>query len=213
VDDICKSRSTAVLLVEAKDDCHVVLALAKLHNLPEGAFGVHECAGTDGVLKRLNALIIAPDTDRPKTMGVLMDADDSVANRWRQLAAKLKLHGYDLPALPDPNGTVLEGSENKPRVGIWIMPNNSEVGMIEDFLLESLSADALNTASDAVNSARGKEFCTFKQVHYVKAVVHTYLAWQDEPGRPLGQSVTTGVLRGDTPTALKFVDWLRRLFS
>ena len=54
--DICKSEAERVLLVEGKDDCHVILALAQYYRLPEN-FGIYECGNDANVLKRLNALI------------------------------------------------------------------------------------------------------------------------------------------------------------
>ena len=40
--DICKSEAERVLLVEGKDDCHVILALAQYYQLAEN-FGIYEC--------------------------------------------------------------------------------------------------------------------------------------------------------------------------
>ena len=57
--DICKSEAERVLLVEGKDDCHVILALAQYYQLAEN-FGIYECGSDERVLKRLNALIPRP---------------------------------------------------------------------------------------------------------------------------------------------------------
>nr|WP_254435729.1 DUF3226 domain-containing protein [Dolichospermum sp. UHCC 0260] len=46
-----------------------------------------------------------------------------------------------------------------------------------------------------------------------KAIIHTYLAWQDEPGYPMGQAITKQSLRPHTDIAIKFTDWLTRLFN
>jgi hypothetical protein len=51
-----------------------------------------------------------------------------------------------------------------------------------------------------------------KEVHYSKALIHTYLAWQDEPGKTLGQSITSHVLQ-ETEIAQAFVKWLMLLFE
>ena len=48
----CKDEEQKVLLVEGKDDCHVVLALWNSNNLPR-MFGIYECESDEGVLKRL----------------------------------------------------------------------------------------------------------------------------------------------------------------
>ncbi|MFM6310006.1 MAG: DUF3226 domain-containing protein, partial [Dolichospermum sp.] len=54
--DICKQDTDKVLLLEGKNDCHVVMALCKAHQVPE-TFGIYECGADTEVLKRLNALI------------------------------------------------------------------------------------------------------------------------------------------------------------
>ena len=53
---LCKQDTDKVLLVEGDTDCHVVMALCEAHNVPE-TFGIYECNGFEGVIKRLNGLI------------------------------------------------------------------------------------------------------------------------------------------------------------
>jgi hypothetical protein len=206
--DICKSEAERVLLVEGKDDCHVVLALAQYYQLPEN-FGIFECGSDEKVLKRLNALIPKSDPGKPQAVGVVLDATEG---RWGQFTAKIAHHRYEIPAQPDPNGTIIEGDDTKPRIGVWIMPDNSNLGMLEDFLLSGAPVATIEVATEAVDLAKRRQVTTFKDVHYSKAVIHTYLAWQDEPGRPLGQSVTNKMLSPETPEARRFVAWLRKLF-
>ena len=65
---ICKHKGKQVLLVEGKNDCHVVLALCQYHSLPK-TFGIYGCENDDGLLKLLNALIIQPPaTSNPGTL-------------------------------------------------------------------------------------------------------------------------------------------------
>jgi hypothetical protein len=52
----------------------------------------------------------------------------------------------------------------------------------------------------------------FPPQHEIKAKVHTWLAWQEEPGMPMGRSITKGRLNVNAPQALVLIDWLRRLF-
>jgi hypothetical protein len=93
------------------------------------------------------------------------------------------------------------------------MPNNQASGMLEDFCCEMIDGSALLGVNDCIDLARAKGITTFKDSHRAKAVVHTFLALQDEPGKPLGQSITANTLRADTSTAQAFVAWLIRLFG
>ena len=36
---------------------------------------------------------------------------------------------------------------------------------------------------------------------------------QDEPGKPMGVSITAHVLNPDSPSGIKFLEWLKRLYS
>ncbi len=49
-------------------------------------------------------------------------------------------------------------------------------------------------------------------IRHSKAKIHTYLAWQEEPGKPMGQAITAKVLHAESETAKVFVEWIKRLF-
>jgi hypothetical protein len=52
----------------------------------------------------------------------------------------------------------------------------------------------------------------FKEQDRRKALIHTWLAWQEEPGKPLGQALTARYFDAHAPHALVFVNWIRQLF-
>lgn len=206
----CKDEGERVLLVEGLDDCHVVMSICGAHNVPE-TFGLYECGSDAQLLKRLNALVLK--TDAPTVIGIVLDADIGVDKRWAGIKSKLRHHNYQFPDIPEENGTIIEAQERLPKLGIWLMPNNQIMGMLEDFCLEMIEQKARQTAETAVIAAQKEGVSTFRTAHLSKAVVHTYLAWQDEPGRPLGQAITTQALRPCTQTSRAFTDWLTRLFA
>ncbi len=53
----------------------------------------------------------------------------------------------------------------------------------------------------------------FRDVYESKAHIHTWLAWQKEPGKPLGQAITARYLDADAPHAQQLMDWIRKLFD
>lgn len=209
-DSVCKQDTDRVLLVEGDNDCHVVMALCKAHDVPE-TFGIYQCGSDIGVLKRLNALIIGPNP--PQVIGVMLDADNpSVEGRWQSIRGKLQHYSYRFPSKPDADGTVVETSLDEPKLGFWLMPNNQTSGMLEDFCAELAEPESLAFARGCVAQAEDNQVTTFKEVHRSKAVIHTYLAWHDEPGYPLGKAITSQALRPHTDVAVKFTNWLIRLF-
>lgn len=208
--DPCNYVGKKILLVEGKTDCHVILALCNYCKIPE-TFGIYQCGGDLEVLKRLNALILQPDP--PERIGVILDADyGNIESRWEQVREKLKNYSFSIPKQPVPDGTIVEGGEDIPIVGIWLMPDNQKSGLLEDFLMPMMPAKAIEAATTCVENAKSIGVASFKESHKSKAVIHTYLSWQDEPGRPLGQSITSLVLQPDTELAETFVSWLKRLF-
>ncbi len=208
--DVCKQDTDKVLLVEGDNDCHVVMSLCAAHTVPE-VFGIYQCGSDAGVLKRLNALIVRPNP--PKVIGVMLDADNpSLTGKWDSIRSKLKHYSYTFPKNPNVDGTVIEGSSDEPKLGFWLMPNNQDSGMLEDFCAELAEPASLAFARQCVEEAQIRNVTTFKVVHHSKAVIHTYLAWHDEPGYPLGKAITKQALRPHTEVAVKFTNWLINLF-
>ena len=94
------------------------------------------------------------------------------------------------------------------------MPDNQLEGALEHFLqhLVPVSEPCWPFTRQVVAAAhrRGAAF----QVHdCLKARLHTCMAWSSEPGIPYGLAVAKSCFDTDTPLALRFVDWFRRLYS
>ncbi len=208
--DICKQDLDRTLLVEGADDCHVVMALCAAHHVAQ-TFGIYECDSDLGVLRRLNALIVRPDP--PLVIGAMLDADQpSLEGRWQSIRNKLAHYDYRFPESPVYDGTVIESESGLPKIGFWLMPDNRVSGMLEDFCQGLAEANSLDFATACVDEAKQRGVSTYKAAHRSKAIIHTYLAWQSEPGRPLGQAITAQALQPGTESAKLFTGWLRNLF-
>jgi hypothetical protein len=84
-------------------------------------------------------------------IGLVLDADDiqTPQERFEKLISKLSHLGLPLPSIP---GEVMKDS---PRFGIFIIPNNSKSGTLEDILLECAKVnypDLLNLSTNYVSS-------------------------------------------------------------
>jgi hypothetical protein len=204
---VCAEEGDQVLLVEGKNDCHVVMALLNSRAI-ERNFAIYECGNYEGVLRRVNALIPSPRGMR--SIGVVLDANQvGVGRRWQAVRDKLKRYSYTFPRSMSRQGTIVRGEDTEPHLGVWIMPDNVSQGSLEDFCLQLVAAADLKVVDRAVQLGEESGVARFKPEHRSKARVHTYLAWQDEPGKPMGQSITGGSL----PSGASSVDWLRRLFD
>jgi hypothetical protein len=201
-----------VLLVEGPVDREVVYHLCNHHRLDNrGRFETEAREGYEEVRDNVSIRLRTPTI---RTLGIVVDADEDLARRWNDLRAVLARGGYtSLPDTPDEHGTIIPAEGTLPRIGIWLMPDNKLLGMLEDFLHrlvregDSLIARA-HTAVDGIPTNER----LFKDTYRSKAILHTWLAWQEEPGTPLGLSVTRRYLDGDHDLARSFIGWLDRLF-
>ena len=56
----------------------------------------------------------------------------------------------------------------------------------------------------------GAEFAPQDQI---KATLHTWLAWQKEPGLPYGTAIKAKYFGNNSPVAMDFVSWFKILFA
>jgi len=204
-----KEQGPRLLLVEGKHDCHLISSLCKYYRVPE-CFKLYDC-GSDDMVMRTLAAMLAGSTPM-EVIGVVLDADNpGLLGKWAALRTKLIPEGYDVPPRPGRNGTVLSQPE-KPVIGVWLMPDNDVDGMLEDFCRRLVDQNAIAYAENCAASARELGFTSFIDNHLSKAAVHTYLAWQDAPGMPLGQALTAKALNPDQPIAELFYRFIMDLF-
>jgi hypothetical protein len=202
-----------VLLVEGRDDEHVLKNLCGQRGIPPlDEVKPHE--GVDHLLESFPVRLKASEDG--DVVGLVIDADTDLASRWESLRQRLTRAGYEaVPDSPAPEGTILDPPTGKllPRVGIWIMPDNRISGILEDFL--RLLVPHGSRLFDHVTScvaAIPQDERRFSQLAEPKAVIHTWLAWQEEPGKPLGTAITARYLDPHAPQVDVLVSWLKRLF-
>jgi hypothetical protein len=202
------------LMVEGPDDQWSIINLLTRHGYDwndarQVRPHVHP---TGGIAPLLEAASVASKT--LQRLGIVVDADISVANRWASLRDRLASTGFHLPQDPVPTGVVVDRASDGRRVGVWMMPNNQRPGILEDFLTKLIPADdpCLAHASAVTTTARNLG-APLQEKDLAKGVIHTWLAWRENPGQPLGLAITSHVLSHDSPEALQFVAWFRRVFD
>ncbi len=198
------------LLVEGKNDFHVICSLLEHYNVPE-LFSVEDKEGIDRLLEAFEVELIRIEVEK---LGVIVDADTDLSARWQQLRIILKNSGYHkVPLEPNLGGTVIM-EDGLPVVGIWLMPNNKIPGMLEDFVsLLVPQDDLLWPMTDSILQQVMQQECRFPHNHRMKAQIHTWLAWQEEPGKPMGQAITKHYLDANSLHAQELIIWIRKLFD
>ena len=204
------NRNKNLLLVEGKDDEHVFLSLLAYYNVPD-AFKIRNAKG---ISRLIDALELEVDSNELERIGVVVDADVVLEDRWNALKRVLINAGYrSIPLTPNSNGTIIQ-DEERPTVGIWLMPNNVLPGMIEDFIKFLVPEDdVLWPLAEEVVQKVVKTDRKFRLSYTSKAHLHTWLAWQEEPGGPMGQAITKRYLNANAPHAQELITWLRQLFE
>jgi hypothetical protein len=202
-----------ILLVEGVDDEHVLKHVCGNRGVPP----LDEVKNHGGVDRLLDSFPVRLKASGDGAIvGVVIDADTDVASRWRSLRDRLVGLGYEgVPDNPAPDGTIIDPPDKKllPRVGIWLMPDNQSKGILEDFLRFLVPEGARlfeHVKSSVAAIPEGER--RFSQLAEPKAVIHTWLAWQEEPGKPLGTAITARYLDPDVAQVDVLVSWLNRLF-
>lgn len=208
-------KHAKVLLVEGPDDQEVVTQFCASRGISHlGHFDVVQCGGYAPLRVRVGSELKA---DR-ETIGILVDADDVRENRWRSLRDVLLKHysqrepRQSVPEQLASDGLIVESKAWwQKRCGVWVMPDNTQSGMLEDFLLAQIPEDdaLLDHATRAVAELPERRF---SDKHHIKAKIHTWLAWQKEPGTPLRLAFKRRCFKTDNALAQRFHDWLVRLF-
>ena len=200
------------LIVEGRDDKWSILALTQLYGWdwdnPQGHYPYIDDAG--GVDNAVDALPVSVRTYN--RVGIVVDADTGQQSRWDGIKSKLHGVGFTLPAIPNPDGTVVSIGDK--RVGVWLMPNNQSPGKLEDFLAILIpSHDGCWGWADEATKGAADRGALFTESDFIKARIHAWLAWQREPGLPFGTAITAALFSHQAALAQKFVQWMAQLYS
>lgn len=209
------TTKSMTIYVEGRDDQAVIEALLDVKSIT--GVSVKSCDSDRGVNKELEKYLstIAKGSGPNDIRAIVLDADNGPASRWASFSNILVNNGgyTGIPRDPDPRGTVVR-CEGKPTIGIWIMPDNSTLGMLEDFVLLLIpEKDKLLDYAKSCIEKMDPSIKLFGDCHKSKVLVHTWLAWQKKPGKPMGTCIKSGALESSRPAAIDFFNWLENLRS
>ena len=202
-----------VLLVEGPDDKHVVIHLSERSGLAQN-FWIIEKEGKDTLL---DSIVLEARTPGRTVMGVVLDANDDLDARWQAVTDRLNrlrredhFDLPDLPATPEPGGTIIEG---RLRIGIWLMPDNLSTGELEDFVGSMIpSGDPVWPRAEDFIDGIPPDDRKFARGKIQRAKVHAWLAARESP-RPMGLAIKAEDLDTNVPNSTAFANWLRTLFQ
>ena len=196
-----------VLLVEGPDDKHVAIHVS--HSSPDMPDFLVIDKG--GIHNLLHSIPLEIRVEGRVAVGILVDANDDVQSRWQAVTDRLRRAGIQLPASPAPRGTIVD-VDGRPRVGVWLMPDNESPGELEGFFASMIPpGDPVWPLSEAYIDDIPEESRRFAQRKILKAKVHAWLATRERP-RPMGSAIDAGDLDMNAANVLGFPAWIRDLF-
>jgi hypothetical protein len=153
-------------------------------------------------------------TNGLESLGMVIDADADMNDRWQAIYTSCRSFIPDLPeALPETG--LIHKTEQGIRFGIWVMPDNRSRGMLETFLSLMIpdNSDSLWQYAKAATEEAKKIGAPFIPNHIDKANIYTWLAWQCPPGQPFPYALKDKIFDPTHPQAQKFVAWFKQLYG
>ncbi|MCZ8037365.1 MAG: hypothetical protein O9276_04335 [Microcystis sp. LE17-20A] len=207
---------TKKLLVEGAEELRVIPQLMEANgvtwNRGEEPLNIINCDGVENLLKPkyISAQLKTPNG--LTHLGIVIDADEEPDNRWKSL------YNACLPNIPNlpqnlPAAGLIITLESGIKFGVWMMPDNQSRGMLETFLAYLVPDNNLwQYTQNKVIEAK-QQGATYRDYHLDKANIHTYLAWQDPPGKQLHDAVKQRILNQSYPQSANFLRWLQELYE
>ena len=203
------------LHVEGEDDKHTIIHLLTRHGISFdlGPRPVDiKVEGCD--TKVLKEMKVAVKAASGRSVGFVIDTDRAIADRWQQVCSELKPLGFPMPDSPPESGYIQDLPSLRVRVGVWLMPDNKQdFGKLENLLRVLVPKDdPLLSHAEKSTDVAADIGASFTANDRIKAVLHSWLAWQREPGLPYGTAVKARFFEADAAVAQDFVKWFKAVY-
>ena len=212
------SMETSNIHVEGPHDLHSLVHLLGRHGIDyhcepwPPAFPKFIPVGSVEAL--LDGMETAIELSTGRVVGFVLDADSPLLDRWQAVRRRLERAGVDAPTQPVAEGFIGHSPTFQSKAGVWLMPDNQHDGKLETLLRTLIDEqDVLIGHATAATGTARELGARFRDVDRTKAVIHTWLAWQEEPGCPYGTAIRAKYFRHDNPAACTFVAWFKVLFG
>lgn len=154
-------------------------------------------------------------------LGAVVDADfceqenNGFTNRRQQLMELLTEKGFEIP---DASSEIHTGEifshPTGAKIGIWIMPNHNNDGMIEDLFLNSIKPEQqplLDYVKQSIDQLG--DLKQFQSHRNSKAELATWLAWQADPGISPSYAYYKNLFDKNSVQFQALTNWLERVFA
>jgi len=157
------------MLVEGMDDQYTIINLLKQHGVDWDDSStsppyIHKCGGIDNLLNQISVTVKGAEyTD----IAIVVDANGSIQDRWKSLRGRFADADIELPEQLDTTGTVVVDRAKSRNIGLWIMPDNTMNGALEDFVVNMMpESDRLLDYAQCASKKAKKYGAKFDDIDY-----------------------------------------------
>jgi hypothetical protein len=226
------SATKKILLVEGENDKGFFIEICKKLNLnatvrvaPPKELGGKKNS-KEGVIRFLEQELLPNLPDGNIThIAAVVDADyvahrGGYTNTLDRLSGVLAPFGFSLETgQAEKNGLRFTSVDGFADFGLWIMPDNQNEGMLEDWIKSCVKESEQVLFQQAVTVVERIPEPKFSESSRSKAEVATWLAWQKKPGHGLYYVMKDGFLQKDDllevdhPLFKELEQWLINVFA
>lgn len=218
--------SDHILLVEGEADRGFFEALCRSLNLdtsvevaPPRRFGAKRDT-KQAALHTLPTLLENLVDREDGRLAVVLDADSHVhgggfVRTVTQFSDVVGEYGYQqrTAGAQSQDGLLFSHDDGLNDLGLWVMPNNADEGMLEHWVAKCLTADERPWFDHAIRVIDELPWpAKFKELRRPKAEVATWLAWQERPGEGLYHAVEAGLLDESSSLHAGLNAWLEAVY-
>lgn len=173
-----------------------------------------------GVYNLLSRLLPSLEDGQLERLAIIVDADQTGSNSGgfdetlRQLQEKLAPY----ERANSEQGLLFRHPQGGYPIGVWIMPNNQDDGMIETWLSGCIHPDESSIFKYAAQATQQVEPQKFTEQRRIKAEIATWLAWQKKPSIGLyaafwrDKKKTLQLIDDQAPHYQALTAWLKQVF-
>jgi len=172
----------------------------------------------EGVFHRLDVLLNQLNDGQITHIALVVDADypEHHGLGYQKTIDRVEtlVEPFDFELdLASENGLCFKHADGFADLGLWVMPDNQQEGMLEDWIKTCVKVDEQTLFQSASSAVQGLENPKFSAHLTSKAEVATWLAWQKQPGHGLYVALNDELLDGDSPLFKAIEQWLLRVFK
>lgn len=162
--------SDKLLLVEGKDEENLCKKFFDFLDIPNSSYQIIDIGGKDQFRKKLPTLILVSNFSVVKKIGIIRDADDNAISAFDSIKDTLKRCNL---LVPKKLNSIVHKKE-EPSVIVYIQPNNTDSGAIENLCLDSIEDKQVTECIDEFFECFKKDNVEYKKL--AKRKVQVYLS-------------------------------------